>query len=247
MATRPRPPPPPPPPPPGPGMPGGLVVVVDVVDVGGRAVVVVTARLRRLSLGDFGGSTIGDSVDVVRLGRRARPTGSVVSLGFVVGFVVRLRRSSVARSVLGLVLELPPPLSWAFPLLPSLPQLSLPGFPPFSPLSLVVLPVFVVVAVVVVVLLAVVRRNRSWPFTGTVAGLVTAAEARRAMNGVAGPLIRMGGTGIVRGRRGFGKGQSAAETTHEQAGDHEAGRRCDLHTRTHSSPPLTAMPAGAIH
>ena len=87
----------------------------------------------------------------------------------------------------------------------------------------------------------------SWPFTGTVAGFVTAAKARRAMNGVALPLIRLGGTGIVRGRRGFGKGQSAAETAHEKAGDHEAGRRCDLHTRTHSSPPLTAMPAGAVH
>ena len=93
------------------------------------------------------------------------------------------------------------------------------------------------------------RRHRTSlrPFTETVSGFVTAAEARRAMNGVACHLIRLGGTGIVRGRRGFGKGQSAAETAHEKAGDHEAGRRCDLHTRTHSSPPLTAMPAGAVH
>ena len=52
--------------------------------------------------------------------------------------------------------------------------------------------------------------------------------------------------GLRRGRW-FGKGQRAAETTHEQAGGHEAGRRGDVHTRTHSSPPLAALPAGTIH
>ncbi len=59
-------------------------------------------------------------------------------------------------------------------------------------------------------------------------------------------LIRMRTAGNVRRRRGLGNGQSATQTTQEQAGGHEAGRGGAEHTRTHFVTTLQGVTAPAM-